>query len=114
MDNSFLSELKVMRDRAVDQCIRAYLKQDDPLLQGAQRDKIIQGRKKHIDETSMPDFVTVHVPGFAHAPGDDTFEQMECDDIAIKGLFTLQAVRTVHVECAAGKLTDARRFAVEA
>eukprot|EP00959_Pyramimonas_sp_CCMP1952_P137580 2879543-Pyramimonas_sp.AAC.1 len=82
MGNSFLSELKVMRNRAVGQHIREHLKQDDPLLQDAQRDTIIQGRKKHIDETSMPDFAAVHVPGFTCAPADNTFEQMECDDIA--------------------------------
>eukprot|EP00959_Pyramimonas_sp_CCMP1952_P095453 1996033-Pyramimonas_sp.AAC.1 len=94
MDNGFLSELKVMRNRAVGQCIWEHLKQDDPLLQDAQRDKIIQGRSKHIDETSMPHVVTVHFSGFAYAPEGDTFEQIECDDIA--SLFTLQAVRTVH------------------
>eukprot|EP00959_Pyramimonas_sp_CCMP1952_P264733 5535404-Pyramimonas_sp.AAC.1 len=57
----------------------------------------------------MPVFATVHFRGFAYAPEDDTFERMERDGIAIKCSFTLQAARTVHVECtAAGRCVDMR------
>eukprot|EP00959_Pyramimonas_sp_CCMP1952_P147192 3080582-Pyramimonas_sp.AAC.1 len=62
----------------------------------------------------MPDSATVHAPGFAYAPGGDTSEQMECDDLAIKCLFTLQAAPTVHAECAAPAFTAVRCAAIKA
>ena len=109
-----MAELKQMRNRAVDQCIWEYMKQEDPLLQDTQRDKIIQDRKRHIDEESMPDFVTVHLPCFEYEPEDDTFEPMNCEEIALKCLFTLHTVRIVHVECTADALTYVRCAIIKA
>eukprot|EP00959_Pyramimonas_sp_CCMP1952_P307908 6444309-Pyramimonas_sp.AAC.1 len=86
-----------------------------PVTSGRPAGKDTSGpQKKHIDDTSMPDFATVHFPRFAYAPEGDAFEQMERDDIAMKCLFTLQAVRTVHVECTADALTYVRCAVVKA
>ena len=49
--NSFFDALWKMRGDAVDQCIWDHLKQDDALLQDSHKDKIINERRKGIDES---------------------------------------------------------------
>lgn len=97
-----------MRNNAVDQCIWDHLKREDPLLQDTQKDKIIAGRKKHIDEADMPDFVSLHLPCIEFEPDGDKYETIKCDEITMKCMFTTQTVRTVQVECAADVLTYLR------
>ena len=97
-----------MRNHAVDQCIWEHLTREDPLLQDVQKDKIIASRKKHIDESSMSDFVKLHLPCIEYEPDDENYDKIQCDGIAMKCLFTTETVRIVHVECVPDVLTYVR------
>eukprot|EP00959_Pyramimonas_sp_CCMP1952_P407758 8545549-Pyramimonas_sp.AAC.1 len=50
-----------------------------PATSAQQKDKIIAERKKHIDEISMPDFVTAHLSCIELEPDGENFEKINCE-----------------------------------
>ena len=114
LENPFFDDLRRLRNDAVDQLIWNRLKQDDPLLQDSSMDKVINKHRKSIDESELPEYVTIHLPCIDYTPADGSCPAFKCDGIAINCLLTTQRVRTVCVECVPDQLQYVRYAILQA